>query len=78
MKEKTNKLIQSKQVQNALAFGRMVIDMVIIIGTASLAAYLYTSTTDKVVLVLSAAFGAISIVKLAQVAYAAELKGSKR
>ena len=74
----TSKVVQSDAVQKFLAIVRSLSNVVVILGTAGLSAYLIMKYQDSVILILGAALAAMSLYKLVQVCYLAELKVVKR
>lgn len=73
-----SKVVQSDAVQKFIALVRSLSNVVVILGTAGLSAYLIMKYQDSVILVLGAALAAMSLYKLVQVCYLAELKVVKR
>lgn len=73
-----SKVVQSDAVQKFLAIVRSLSNVVVILGTAGLSAYLIMKYQDSVILILGAALAAMSLYKLVQVCYLAELKVVKR
>lgn len=77
-KIKNSKFVQSDAVQKTFALVRSLGNVIVILGTAGLSAYLINKYDDKIVLILGAALAAMSLYKLVQVCYLAELKVVKR
>lgn len=73
-----SKVVQSDAVQKFIALVRSLSNVVVILGTAGLSAYLIMKYQDSVILILGAALAAMSLYKLVQVCYLAELKVVKR
>ena len=73
-----SKVVQSDAVQKFIALVRSLSNVVVILGTAGLSAYLIMKYQDSVILILGAALAAMSLYNLVQVCYLAELKVVKR
>jgi hypothetical protein len=74
MKNIKSKFAQSEKVQRLAATYRMSFNLIQILGSAALAAYLIVKFNDTVVIFVAAGIAAYGFIKLVKTAYIAELK----
>lgn len=80
MKDKTEKMkiAVSEFQQRAMAIVRVALNLVQILGSSALAAYLVVKYDDKIVLAVAAGIAAYGLIRLVKTAYIAELKVAPR